>query len=263
VAYYINNLAALDTYDPALTLGPFFDARNAVVTVANNPALMQFAVGELGRWRWTDEREFLSIPQSFKVSKVVGIRFRNANPGVAARILAVLAGDDDVQIDSGTPFTGLLSATGQVTQPVAASAAARVHKGAPAQSIPNAVLTALTFDATDYDTNGIVNLAGFPTRLTCQTAGVYALTAAIEWQASAGGSQRVVFLRINGGPTIIAEDVRPPVGGGAVTAQTVTAEYQLAVGDYVEALVFQDSGGALNANVQANYSPVLSMAKQP
>ena len=115
MADYINNVAAADKYTNDLTIGPNFDAHTAVITVANNPALMQFAVGKLGDWRWTDEREYFSIPQSFKVGNVIGVRLRNANPGQVARILATLSGPDDVQFESGLPFTATLSAQGAVS----------------------------------------------------------------------------------------------------------------------------------------------------
>jgi hypothetical protein len=115
VADYINNVAAGDLYTPECSLGPDFAAKYAVVTIANNPALMQFAKGKIGDWRWTDEREFQSIPQSFRVGNVIGLRVRNASPGNVARVLAVLAGDDDPDFQSGVPFTGVLGASGGVT----------------------------------------------------------------------------------------------------------------------------------------------------
>jgi hypothetical protein len=115
VADYINNVAAGDKYTDACTLGPDFAMRSAVITIANNPALMQFAVGALGNWHWTDEREFFSIPQSFKVGGVIGLKVRNANPGQVARVLAVLSGPDDVDFEAGLPFSGQISSTGAVT----------------------------------------------------------------------------------------------------------------------------------------------------
>lgn len=116
MADYINNVAAADGYTTACTLGPDFQAKVAVITVANNPALLQFAVGRLGSWHWTDEREFFSIPQSFKVGNIIGVRFRNAVAGQVARILATLSGgDDDPVFESGLPFTSILSAAGGIT----------------------------------------------------------------------------------------------------------------------------------------------------
>lgn len=115
MADYINNIAAGDQYTPGCSIGPDFDANFVVVTIANNPALMQFAVGDYGSWRWTDEREFFSIPQSFRVGNVRGVRVRNANPGSVVRVLAVLAGDADPDFQSGMPFAGILSASGGIS----------------------------------------------------------------------------------------------------------------------------------------------------
>ena len=39
----------------------------------------------------------------------------------------------------------------------------------------------------------------------------------------------------------------------------IPAHYDLAVGDYVELLAYQTSGGALNAIAVGNYAPSLSM----
>lgn len=115
MADYINNVPAADQYTAVCTIGPDFAAKTAVITVANNPVLMQFAVGKYGDWRWTDEREFFSIPQSFRVGNIIGVKFRNANPGQVARILAVLSGQDDPDFQSGIPFSGVLSASGGIT----------------------------------------------------------------------------------------------------------------------------------------------------
>jgi hypothetical protein len=115
MADYINNVAAGDAYTDDCTLGPDFTTNAAVITVANNAVLMQFAIGKVGDWRWTDEREFFSIPQSFRVADIIGVKFRNANPGQTARILAVLSGVGDPDFQSGIPFTGTLSASGAIS----------------------------------------------------------------------------------------------------------------------------------------------------
>jgi hypothetical protein len=120
VADYINNVVAADGYSKDLTLGPTFTATKITATVANNPALMQFAVGKEGNWRWTDERDFLapasaSAGQSFTVDRVIGVRFRNANPGQPARILCILSGPDDPDFSSGAFLLGSLTAGGSIS----------------------------------------------------------------------------------------------------------------------------------------------------
>lgn len=47
----------------------------------------------------------------------------------------------------------------------------------------------------------------------------------------------------------------------AVTAQNPGTDYRLTAGDYVEVIVFQSSGGALNVEAATNYSPEFWMTK--
>lgn len=120
MADYLDNVAAEDVYADALSLGPDFATDTATVTIANNPVLMQFAIGKVGDWRWTEEREYFSIPQSFRIGNIVGIRFRNATPGAVAQVLCTLFGPADPIFEAGTPFTQTLSPEGQISSSVLA-----------------------------------------------------------------------------------------------------------------------------------------------
>ena len=48
----------------------------------------------------------------------------------------------------------------------------------------------------------------------------------------------------------------------AVEDMSISTEYSLAVNDYVELVVYQSSGGALDVNAAANYSPEFGMTFQ-
>ena len=48
---------------------------------------------------------------------------------------------------------------------------------------------------------------------------------------------------------------------GDTTIIPVTTIYQLTAGDYVEVRAYQNSGGALNVNSTANYSPEFWMVR--
>jgi hypothetical protein len=111
MADYLNNVAAADTYTDAVTLGPYFAARRATVTVANAAVLVQVAVGVVGNWRWIDEREFFFVAQSFTVDRIIGIRFRNAVAGAVAQIMCALTGPADADFGVGLPFPATLSPT--------------------------------------------------------------------------------------------------------------------------------------------------------
>jgi hypothetical protein len=97
--------------------------------------------------------------------------------------------------------------------------------------------------------------AGTPTRLTCRVAGVYHLVASLEFAASATG-QRGVTIRLNG--TTYQNVHQVDAAAANVTSLTVSAAIKLAVGDYVEMLGFQNSGGALNMDVLSG-APSLAM----
>ena len=135
---------------------------------------------------------------------------------------------------------------------------ARVYHNAN-QSIPDATNTALAFNSERADTNTIHDTVTNNSRLTCQTAGVYSITASVEFAANATGI-RSVGLRLNG--TTFLSLQRSPSAGASVTALlSVATMYALAATDYVEVIVSQDSGGALNVLAGGNYSPEFQMSR--
>lgn len=116
------------------------------------------------------------------------------------------------------------------------------------QSIPNNTSTALTWDTEDFDTVGGHSTVTATSRYVCQTgyAGYYVVRAAAAWASSATGL-RDIWIAVNGtetpGSMITVE--APPAG---VWSQMTETTVLLAVGDYVEAVVLQTSGGALSTD---------------
>jgi hypothetical protein len=186
VAEYINNELAHDTYQPDMELGPIMaDDTAATITVSDNPALMQFLVGKGGNVHWTDEREWAapagaSIINSFRVSNIKGVRFRNAIAGLRARIICTLASADDADpifeaglLSAGAiASTGAVSATAAITGTVSAAGAAVGGTGFTANRTgvgtyqitfttpfpaPPTVIPAISTDGT---TQGQVNVVG-------------------------------------------------------------------------------------------------------
>src|SRR5690606_28924757 len=90
-------------------------------------------------------------------------------------------------------------------------------------------------------------------RLTAPRTGRYLITATVQWATNAAG-QRIVSLLANG-TTTLARDARLAGSTGVIPVMTVTTIYQLSQGDYVTVNVYQDSGGALNVESAAAYSP--------
>lgn len=135
-------------------------------------------------------------------------------------------------------------------------AAARVFHSA-SQSITSGVATALAFNSERFDQENnaastIHDTATNNSRLTCRTAGVYLISAVAEWAASpVNGTLR---LRVGGATEIARQQVV-----GDYRVMCISSIYALNVNDYVEVVVSQASGGAVNINSTANYSPEFSM----
>lgn len=132
---------------------------------------------------------------------------------------------------------------------------ARVYNNA-AISINNNTQTALTFNSERFDTDGLHSTSVNTSRLTCTRAGKHLATAHVEFAANVTGL-RFAGIRLNG-TTYIALDQKPVDSAGAWIASLSTV-YEMALIDYIELVVFQNSGGALNVNASGNYSPELAM----
>ena len=136
--------------------------------------------------------------------------------------------------------------------------AARVYHSV-AQSIPRATTTALAFNSERFDTDAIHDTVTNNSRLTCETAGKYFISANVVFAPNTTGI-RWTGIRLNGG-NLIAQQCGPPAAAGAGTVQNLSTVYGLAVNDYVETVVYQDSDGALGVQRVADYSPEFMMVR--
>lgn len=135
----------------------------------------------------------------------------------------------------------------------------RVARSTP-QSIPDTAYTAIIFDTQRWDDpnddqwESVTN----PTRLTCRVDGLYVITANIRWASSAVG-YRMAVLYMNG--TTAIANTTAAIVTDVVNNQIITTTYKLVAGDFVELHVLQTSGGALNIDSAAQYSPEFSMVR--
>lgn len=122
-------------------------------------------------------------------------------------------------------------------------------------SVANATATAVTFDTESYDVGGMHSTSSNTNRITIPSGGggVYSIGGSIQWAANATGA-RAVYIRVNGA-TIIELDEITPFAAATIT-HGVSTQYKLAAADYVELIVNQTSGGALNTNAAASYAPI-------
>ena len=111
------------------------------------------------------------------------------------------------------------------------------------QAIDNDSTTVVAFDSERYDTDTIHDTSTNNSMLTCKTAGVYSISGHIQFEANATGLRLVGILL--DGATTIAYMGWSDVGASAIYLPLET-KYTLAVNQYVELVVYQNSGGALN-----------------
>lgn len=94
--------------------------------------------------------------------------------------------------------------------------------------------------------------------MTVQTAGIYLIGGSCSLDGNASQAQRRAEILLNGATTIGMGHELPGTSANtmAVSVETV---YSLAVNDYVELRLYQESGASLNCMTLANYSPQLWM----
>ena len=134
---------------------------------------------------------------------------------------------------------------------------ARVYNSANI-SIPNDTPTKVTFNSQSYDTDSIHSTITNPSRLTCNTTGKYIISFGGYMTANPNGDRRFQILLNN--TTYIAA-TRLGVDPSGYTFTPTSTIFGLTAGDYVEAVVYQNSGGALNLVAATSYSPIFMMQK--
>lgn len=97
-----------------------------------------------------------------------------------------------------------------------------------------------------------------PTQLVCQRAGPYVISAHLEWAANAIG-QRILGILLGGATWIAMTSEHTPVA--AELRQSLATVYKLAIGNFVEMVVWQDSGLPLAITSAGNYTPEFAMVR--
>lgn len=120
------------------------------------------------------------------------------------------------------------------------------------QSMASGAVTALSFDTEVFkDVAGTHSTSVNPSRLTCVNPGRYLLFGAVQFAANTTGSRFLQF-RKNGSGTSTDPSLASSQGAAAAGTDGISLSISdlviLSAGDYIELIVFQDAGVALNAN---------------
>lgn len=113
-------------------------------------------------------------------------------------------------------------------------------------NVPNNTPTEVPFTTEVFDTNAMW-IVGTPTRITFQTRGIFQFGAYWTWPANTTGRReglwRYTPANGSGAVTLINESVAT---SGNVFRRQLNYQWFFEIGDYVELLVTQSSGGLLN-----------------
>ena len=123
------------------------------------------------------------------------------------------------------------------------------------QNIGTSSSTALSFLTADFEVgdSGQWDISD-PTKIVCKKAGKYIISGFSSFAANATG-YRQFALKVNG--TTDSQSSIMAVTSGDETSQTLSIVKELAVNDYVQMFVFQNSGG--NLNIQAGFHLEISL----
>lgn len=116
------------------------------------------------------------------------------------------------------------------------------------QSINNNAITAVTFDSEtspEWDTDTIHSTASNTSRFTVPTggAGKWTGVGGVTWDADTAGTVRIAYWRVNGTTDVAGSGYALPPTAAGPSIQSVMPPLILADGDYVELVVYQNSGG--------------------
>lgn len=124
--------------------------------------------------------------------------------------------------------------------------AARSSAAGPTGSLPDNTDNPATMTVEEFDTDNMINIAGFPTRITIVTDGYYIVGGQVRHNTTAATAQNLCKIRRNG-VTIESQDSESDKAGAANIYVSTSCVVSCAVGDYFECI----SGQTLGAG---NYS---------
>ena len=110
----------------------------------------------------------------------------------------------------------------------------------------------IAFDTELYDTDSMHSTSSNTSRITCNAAGLYLVTATLGFAANATGFRRL-DLRKNGSATPFAT-VSHAAAPTLSSSVSISEFVQLSVGDYIEMFGTQTSGGALASVAGADWT---------
>lgn len=117
------------------------------------------------------------------------------------------------------------------------------------QSINTGILTTVSFDTEVFDLDNMINIGGFPTRITIVTPGIYYVGGTVPW-TSVGNQVYRVYIRRNGLVLEVYDDILIPDNISPIS-HALSDLYSCVAGDYFELVVLQNTGGPVTIDPTA------------
>lgn len=245
-------------------LGGLGYASPVSITAATTLTSLAYSKSHVATGTSADYTITLPTPTSGDVGRVIGFRMSPALTKVVTLDAGATRTIDSAQtrkMIAGESVTLLCVATSGMCWVTLSqyrpTLAARVYNSANI-SVANATTTALTFNSEHWDDGGLHSTSGNTDRLTAPIDGWYLIYGRVEFAANSTGIRAISF-RVGATPDIYEVEQKIACTAPDLTLVGACCLVRLAAGDYVKMFAYQTSGGALNANFSAQYSPEFGM----
>lgn len=129
------------------------------------------------------------------------------------------------------------------------------------QAIATATLTAVAFDVNISNRSAMHDTATANSRFYVPVPGLYLITAHIDWEALPNGYRNIYIRR--SGTIYLSYDLVNAEWASATHSATsnISVFRELNKNDYIELVVYQNSGGNMNVLQASEFSPILTIMK--
>ena len=135
---------------------------------------------------------------------------------------------------------------------------ARVYHNA-TQTVADVTTAALALNTERWDNDVIHDTSTNNSRLTCKTAGKYIITATGEHESATYAGTLLWIIRLNGATFLCKEEQWDQGSISRKSSSSINAIYDLAINDYIEFVVTNNSGGTRTIQAAGAYTPEFGM----
>lgn len=181
-------------------------------------------------------------------NRIINVNMSQVGSGAELNISGAFGFDEAYNTITGIETSGSVTLTSNLATHTSYSFARHQRSFAyasAAQAINDATQTALTFNTNVEDIGDVHSVSVNTSRFTVTIPGTYIISGQCHFVGNATGS-RQIFIRLNGTTNLGGNVHSMNTGAGNNVGINVSQVYFLNVNDYIEFVVIQNSGGALN-----------------